>query len=179
MKKKNLLKPATFMVECLRNSTIELHLFLISVPFFSAARSVLQYAKKEAESKSGRLQWYINHFNKSTILSFFKGKRNINIHAEPVNPLQHTEVTGTITVYTSVSLSVTHLDANGKVLYQSAPEMPEVQPKRPDPPATVETHYAFADWNGSEDVMTLSQMYLDELKHVVEDGIQNGFLTGQ
>ena len=146
--------------------------------FLSSARSVLQYACKEAKTKTGGQQWYDNHIAGSPVLSFFKDERNINIHTEPVKPVQHTNVALTTTVHLSASVSITHLDANGNVLYQSHPETREPELRTPDTPPVVTTRYKFADWAGGEDIVALSQMYLDELQHVVEDGIRDGFLTG-
>jgi len=146
--------------------------------FLSSARSVLQYACKEAKTRTGGQQWYDNHMAASPVLSFFRDKRDINIHFEPLKPAQHTNVALTTTVRLSASVSITHLDGNGNVLYQSPPETREPELRTPDTPPVVTTQYTFADWTGSEDIVTLSQMYLDELQRVVEDGIRNGFLTG-
>jgi hypothetical protein len=146
--------------------------------FLSSARSVLQYALEEAKTKSSGQQWYDNHMAGSSVLSFFKDKRDINIHFEPVKPVQHISVTATATVYLSASVSVTHTDAGGNILYQSPPETRKPELKKSDTPAVVTSRYVFTDWTGSEDVMALSQMYLDELQRVVKDGIHKGFLTG-
>jgi hypothetical protein len=46
-------------------------------------------------------------------------------------------------------------------------------------PATATVEYTrFVDWPGSEDLMTLCKLYLDELKAVVADGQAQGFVTG-
>ena len=146
--------------------------------FLSSARSVLQYALEEAKTKTGGQQWYDNHMAGSSVLSFFKDKRDINIHSEPVKPVQHIHVTATATVHLSASVSVTHTDASGNILYQSPPETPKPELKKSDTPAVVMSRYVFTDWTGGQDVMALSQMYLDELDRVVKDGIHKGFLTG-
>lgn len=145
--------------------------------FLSSARSVLQYALEEAKTKTNGQQWYDNHIAGSDVLRFFKCKRDINIHTKPVKPARQTNVVLTSTVHISGSLSIRHLDANGNVLYQSPPETPKPEPKTPDTQPAVTTQYKFADWPGSEDVMTLCQMYLDELQRVVEDGVRKGYLT--
>jgi hypothetical protein len=112
------------------------------------------------------------------VLSFLKDKRDINIHFGPVKPAQHINVTAIATVHLSASVSVTHRDASGNILYQSPPETRKPESKKPDTPAVVTSRFMFTDWTGSEDVMTLSQMYLDELQRVIKDGIHKGFLTG-
>jgi hypothetical protein len=145
--------------------------------FLSSARSVMQYALEEAKPKTGGQQWYDSQMAASPVLSFFRDKRDINVHFEPLKPVQHTNIAVTTTVHLSASVSITHLDANGNMLYQSPPETHEPEPRTPDAPPVVTTRYRFADWADSENVMTLSQMYLDELQRVVEDGVRNGFLT--
>lgn len=52
--------------------------------FLSAARSVLQYALEEARRKPGGQAWYDGHMAASPILTFFKDRRDVNIHVEPV-----------------------------------------------------------------------------------------------
>ena len=145
--------------------------------FLSSARSVLLYARDEAKAKSGGQQWYDAQMTSSPVLAFFKDRRDVNIHIEPVRPIQHTNVTTTVTIHLSVSASVTHRDADGNVLHQSPPETPQAKPREPDTPPVVTTQYKFADWPGSEDVMDLCRTYLDELQQVVADGIARAFLT--
>ena len=53
--------------------------------FLSSARSALQYALKECSSK-GKQQWYDSQIKSSPVLTFFKDKRDINIHTEPIQP---------------------------------------------------------------------------------------------
>jgi hypothetical protein len=149
--------------------------------FLSAARSVLQYGLKEAKTKKGGQRWCETRIAGSRVLSFFKDKRDFNIHSEPLTPIQHVEETIKSTIHFTGSVSIIHRDAKGNILYQSPPEPPESKAKqiKTEPPTTAKTRYFFSDWNGNQDVMTLSEMYLNELQHVVEDGIKNGFLTGQ
>ena len=146
--------------------------------FLSAARSVLQYALEEAKTKPGGQQWYDRHIAQSSVLSFFKDKRDINIHIEPIKPVQHTKITAKATIYMSASVHIVHRDKNGNVLYESPPEVTKPRPKKPEPPTIVTTEYRFADWTGSEDLITLSKMYLDELQRVVEDGRNESTITG-
>lgn len=147
--------------------------------FLSAARSVLQFACKEAKPKPGGQQWYDNLMNRSSILSFFRDKRDINIHEQPVKPLLHAEEILTSTVHFSGSVSVTHPDVNENVSYQSRPAISESKPKKSESPALGTIRYRFADWKGVEDLMILCELYLQELQQVIEDGVKNGFLTVQ
>lgn len=147
--------------------------------FLSSARSVLQYALEEAKTKKGGQQWYDNHVTASPVLSFFRDKRDFNIHIGPITPTQYSELIVHCTVHAIVSTSLAHLHGNGKILYQSPPEIPEprAEATKVESPGGGETYYRFVDWQGSEDVMTLCEEYFDESQRIVEDGIQNGFLT--
>ncbi len=42
----------------------------------------------------------------------------------------------------------------------------------------VEIKYTFDDWTGNEDVLNLSQKYLQELKAFIEDGVIKKFISG-
>jgi len=53
----------------------------------------------------------------------------------------------------------------------------------PPPPvvaatAAAKVNYFFADWSGPESACDLCTTYLDELKEIVEDGCQKGFISG-
>ncbi len=61
--------------------------------FLSAARSVLQYALKEAKNKSEGQLWYKYHRNSSVYLKFFTDKRNFSIHQGPIKPSKHVKIT--------------------------------------------------------------------------------------
>jgi hypothetical protein len=151
--------------------------------FLSSARSVLQYALSEVESKKGKMkegkQWYLKMVSSSPVLSFFKAERNINIHEKPVKPLRHLIIEPPpLVIHLSFSATVVICDKNGNVIHQEEATTPEPKSKQINAPEKVEIKYTFADWKGNEDVLTLSKMYLDELRKIVEDGVKNGFLTG-
>jgi len=146
--------------------------------FLSCARSVLQYVLEEARPKPGGQQWYDNHISARTILKFFKDKRDINIHTEPIKPLAHYNLTITDTIHLSESLSITVRDKDGNIKQQYSSDEPKPKPKEPETPAALEIKYKFDDWVGSEDILTLCQMYIQELEDIVKDGIHRGFVTG-
>jgi len=54
--------------------------------FLSAARSALQYALEEARNKPGGQAWYEAQVSGNAVVRFFKDKRNISIHRQPVVP---------------------------------------------------------------------------------------------
>ncbi len=51
--------------------------------FLSAARSVLQFANKEATSKPGGQTWYDSQVTTNPIVIFFRKRRNLSTHTEP------------------------------------------------------------------------------------------------
>jgi hypothetical protein len=144
--------------------------------FLSSARSVLQYALREARSKPGGVQWYEARVSKSRTLGFFKDQRDINIHRQPLAPRQDVAIQLTETLHLSASLGIAFIDEQGKVVKET---VIEDSPPQPAPiaclPITTIRH-SFAAWAGPEDVMALSKLYLDELESVVNDGITKGFL---
>lgn len=144
--------------------------------FLSAARSALQYAFKEAQTKSGGQQWYDNHITSSKVLAFFKDKRDINVHMQPVQVNQHTSIQSTEVVRSSESTHIKKFDQTGRLIgeYSSEPSEP---PPEPEIPPKVTHRFTFPDWSGTEDVLQLCYLYLNELQRVVEDGQNNGFLT--
>ena len=146
--------------------------------FLSAARSVLQYAGKEAKAKKGGQQWHDNWISASPILKFFKCKRNINIHDEPVKPSAHFHDTITDTVYISGSISIVHKDKDGKIISEYSSEPPKVKPKKPETSIEQKVMYKLSDWTGDEDVLTLCKKYIQELEKVVKNGMSKEFITG-
>lgn len=144
--------------------------------FLSAARSVLQYTLKEAQTKSGGQQWYDNHITSSKVLAFFKDKRDINVHTQPIQVNQHTSIQLTEVVRISESIHIKKFDQTGRLIgeYSSEPSEP---PAAPEIPPNVTHRFTFPDWSGTEDVLQLCHLYLKELQCVVKDGQNNGFLT--
>lgn len=144
--------------------------------FLSCARSVLQYALEEARTKTRGQQWYDNYVSARTILKFFKDKRDINVHTEPIRPLAHYNLRITETLHLSESLSITVRDKDGNIKQQYTSDEPK--PRKPEAQSNLEIQYKFDDWPGSEDILTLCKMYIQELEDIVKDGIQKGFITG-
>ena len=152
------------------------HLLFDLSAFLSAARSVLQYAYKDAKTKGGGQQWYDNHITSSKVLAFFKEKRDFNVHTQPVPVNQHTSIQSTEVVRSSESTHIKKFDQTGRLIgeYSSEPSEP---PPAPEIPPKVTHRFTFPDWSETEDVLQLCHLYLNELQRVVEDGQNNGFLT--
>ena len=148
--------------------------------FLSAARSVLQYALEEARPKRGGLQWYNDCVSTSTISQFFRDKRDISIHTDPIRPRVDYDLTIKDTLHLSESLSIVVRDKYGNIKHQysSGEAKRKPKPKQPGTPATLKIKHKFDDWSGSQDILTLCQMYIQELEDIIKDGIRQGFITG-
>jgi hypothetical protein len=113
--------------------------------FLSAARSVLQYAFEEATTKPNGRQWYEAQVSGSAVLKFFKDKRDLNIHVEPVRPSRHIAVSITEQIRISDSVRIIKQKEDGTI---EVPE-PEAEPPNPKPQETsadVKIRYVFLDW---------------------------------
>ena len=123
--------------------------------FMGAARSVLQYACREAKLKPGGQQWY-DQTMANPLLCFFRDLRNNSIHEVPVKPLtkMKTEVAELLNVGGD----------DDEILI-------------PYPHNTMVQQYEFKDRPG-EEVTDLSQRYLKALEDLVEDAIAAGWITG-
>jgi len=146
--------------------------------FLSAARSVLQYILKEAQTKPAVQYWYDTTVIIDPILSFFRDKRDINIHEEPVEPNRNITKELRETVHTSESITIILRDAEGNIKEKQT--MSSKQPKDEEDEnlkAKTRITYKFDDWSGNEDVITLCREYLDKLKTIVTDAQNKGFLS--
>ena len=121
--------------------------------FLGAGRSVLQYALEEAKLKRGGQQWYDNAMN-DPLLAFFRDQRNASTHTAPVAPARD------FRHYVSDYLRI---DEDTIIPYRHH----------------TSTHsYRFAAWQGDEDVVELSERYLNALQALVDDGVSQGMITG-
>jgi hypothetical protein len=145
--------------------------------FLAAARSVLQYANKEAQRKSEGQKWYDGQVAGKPVVRFFKDKRDVSIHVNSVSPSAKIGVSVAETICVTDSISVTIYRKDGTIeeersLSSSPPSSP---PEEIETSVTCE--YFFHDWSGSEDVLQLCQMYITEGEAIISDGVANGFLT--
>ena len=70
----------------------------------SSTRSILQYALCEAKEKPMGEHWYNTCISSIHILEFFKEKRDINIHEEPIQPIAHSKIGLADTIFPSGSI---------------------------------------------------------------------------
>lgn len=123
--------------------------------FMGAARSVLQYACREAKLKPGGQDWYDQKMA-NPLLCFFRGLRDNNVHEVPAKPLTKmtTEAAGLLNIG----------DEDDEILI-------------PYPHTRVVQQYEFQNRPG-EEVIELSRRYVKALEAVVEDGVAMGWITG-
>lgn len=145
--------------------------------FLSAARSVLQYAFEQAKQKPNGQRWYEAQVSGNPVLKFFKDKRDLNIHTEPVRPSRHISVSDTahVSISESVRIEITRADGTKEIR-----ELKE-EPPKPNPiesSTEVNIRYMLTDWVGPEDAFQLSRQYLIALEAFVAAGIGSGYISG-
>ncbi len=145
--------------------------------FLSAARSVLQYALEEVRSKPGGQAWYDGRVAVDAILKFFKDKRDVNIHVEPMVLNREIAVTDTARIAISESVVLTIHRADGSVEKREIKNEPAAALIE-ESPSTIRVKFRFADWPGSEDVVALAKAYISRLEVFVNTGIQGQWITG-
>jgi hypothetical protein len=150
--------------------------------FLTAARSVLQYAGKEAKLKPGGQSWYDTTVANHGAIKFFKGKRDVNAHGKPVGPQELNlgiEIAMRIGLGEPVEIAIFEGEKLvGHRRFESPPE-PALEPSHATVrfTDTLRWRYRFTDWPGTGDVIGLCRSYLDALKIVVADGRSRGFLS--
>ena len=143
--------------------------------FLSSSRSVLQYALKEAESKSGGQKWYENQATNNRVVKFLKDKRDINIHTEPLSVKRDISITLSETIHIGEFVSMVHKDKHGNIKGQLIAEFHPVQSAIDN--GLISNKYYFNDWKGDEDVFFICDEYLKELEKIIENGKSKGFLS--
>lgn len=148
--------------------------------FLTAARSVLQFALEEAKTRLNGQAWYERQVTGKQIVSFFKDRRDFNIHREPLKVRKDVQVTieEGFQLHMSVGAVVVRAGAEEPAEAPAASITKEVKADIPQPPkVSVTETYRFFEWNGPEDLRTLCRQYLSELEKIVIDGQKQGFLT--
>lgn len=145
--------------------------------FLSAARSVLQYALEEAKKKPNGQRWYDAQVSGNAVLRFFKDKRDLNIHAEPVRPSRHIAVAITEHINISESIRIEIHREDGTTEIREHKEEPPVSTPQ-ESSAEVKIRYLFVDWSGPEDAIDLSRQYLAALENSVKAGLSSRIISG-
>jgi hypothetical protein len=142
-----------FFIKMYENSEDNIIFIHYLSAFISSARSILQYSLEEAKVNKGQ-PWYDNWIANCSLFKYFKNKRDINIHREPLSPVLHKIVTYRFTI---------------KALSEKL--------EKPWQPPTTKLQYYFDDWC-DEGIFELCQEYLNKLKTFIDDGMKKGFISG-
>lgn len=144
--------------------------------FLSSSRSILQYGSEEAKTMPRGQAWYDSHVSGNSILQYFKDKRDINIHAEPVKANQQISVTVNEHIHISESLKIEIQREDGSIEIREHNEPNSTPESKPDD-STIMIKYTFSDWSGTEDVIELCEKYINALEAFINNGQADGFLT--
>ncbi len=144
--------------------------------FLSAARSIIQYAYANVKDDPRAKRWYDSECGLFRSLKFFKGKRDMNIHTEPVTVARTVVQQADEVIQLSDHLVVTVTDENGHVIVRrEAGTGPEAGLLKP-PSAPPEYRHYFDDWPLAEDAVTLCTYYLQDIVGMVREGEAKGLL---
>jgi hypothetical protein len=144
--------------------------------FLSSARSVLQYALDEAKTRPGGQAWFDAHARGNPVLKFFKDKRDVSIHSQPVIPAATINIAVSDVIHFSEAVLIQRFDDEGNLVSEGAVGS-QTPPPVVSPPPAVSRVYNFLDWTGQEDVLQLCRDYVTALEAVVNDGYSRGLLT--
>jgi len=174
------IEEAQYFYDQMKRSDSDLKTFKFNLSaFLSAARSALQFALEESKSKAGGQAWFDSSVSHSQVISFFKDKRDINIHSSPVSVNKNIGIMAHDTITTiSDSIKIVVSDAQGSVknIHSSEPESTPSEPPEDEPPVVTVTH-RFDDWPGNENVLQLCAQYLNEVRRIMADGSNIGILS--
>jgi hypothetical protein len=146
--------------------------------FLTAARSVLQYANREACRRPGGQAWYDNAVAGHTLIAFFREERDTNVHAEPVVPNNDAAVQIQAGLGLSATLGMGHTNPHGEGVQQR--ELDQRTNSVPEANRAVEVEYIyyFPKARHLGDVLSACRNYLAELRAVVADGIAKAIISG-
>ena len=145
--------------------------------FLTAARSVLQYAHREASDGAAKA-WYESSIAGDPLLQFFKDERDLNIHTTPADPSVSVDITSGDTMHLTESTVVTKYDEHRRLM-ESISIPPDETPARHEGPRDSKAYrYIFDDWGEQHEVVTLAEQYLRSLERLVADGVLKGHISG-
>jgi hypothetical protein len=138
--------------------------------FITAARSVVQYALDECPKNTPARTWYDTYISNTDMIRYFKDKRDINIHEEPVVPSAAYHVCSTIPLSISGTCSVSVLarDNYGNLVEKEtaashAAEEAIARPVPPPPVGSTESVRYFLPDRNTENLVDLGERYINEL----------------
>ena len=146
--------------------------------FLSAARSVAQYARKQARSKPGGQAWYDGFVGQDRLISFFTSTRDANVHDQLVPLEGHVDVYAKDTAGLWEHAVVETFDRDGNLVevIQGGRHQADIDAEWTTDFAFV-PHYRFVDWIGNQEIPELCKRYLEALRAFVSDGRTRRFLS--
>jgi hypothetical protein len=179
MHEKDKLSEAKHFYSKMKEQNADRNIFCYNLSaFLTAARTVLQYALNESRSKNGGQAWYNGFVSKSHVLSFFRDKRDFNIHDEPIQPRTDCTVVIGEPVHITEAISVVLKDKDGNIVGKYNSPEPSHNTDKLEPTVIGKYQHKFNDWNGNEDILELGRIYIKELEDLIKDGITKGFISG-
>lgn len=146
--------------------------------FVSAARSVTFVLQKERPKNPESDEWYVKKQKwmkedvRKVLFEFFVEKRNYVLKEGLINPQAEISITVDVPIVVSVSFEAVIRDAEGNLKDYEYSEPPAKPKPAFKPNRKEETKYKwfFKDWQHTdEDVITLCERHLKELKIIVEE----------
>jgi hypothetical protein len=143
--------------------------------FLSSSRSALQYLLEQVKTQKGGQKWYDEKMTQSQLLSYFKNKRDTNIHRETIKTSKDVQIVFLETLKVTESFSVVIRDALsnivGKFSNKNAAENTSEEKV-----SKIFHIYRFLDWNGNEDIITLTNDYMKILLTTVKEAKKLGLI---
>ena len=143
--------------------------------FLSATRSVTFVLQKEYSKNPKFKEWYSKKqkwMEGDALFKFFVGKRNYVLKERLIDPQAEISITVDFAAAASISVEAEVRDAEGNLKDYEYSEPPAKPKPASKPNSREETKYKwfFKDWQETdEDVITLCERYLKELKIIVEE----------
>lgn len=145
--------------------------------FVSAARSVTFVLQKERPKNPESDEWYTKKQKwmkedvRDILFTFFVDKRNHALKEGLIDPRAEISIVADVSVVTSVSVEAVVRDVEGNI--KDHEYEPSAKPKpayKPNSKEETKNKWFFKDWQYTdEDVITLCEKYLNELKKIVEE----------
>lgn len=133
-----------------KNGNVEEFQYMLSA-FLSSSRSVLQYLCKY------RKDWYENNIDRVNLKTFFKHKRDVNIHEKTIDTVNQ----GSSSIYCSIDV-VTADDNNENIDFlEFDNEIRDVVQQ--------DYKFYFSDTDESKTVVELSTKYLEQIKNILNN----------
>jgi hypothetical protein len=163
------------MVESFNKDLLDSFTYNLSA-FLSAARSIFQYTHDRAKTV-GRVNDYNNLIATRPILRYFKEKRDVNIHVQPVKPVQQVTMSVHCSIRIRENVDIQVIEPDGRISLDLTHESPaSTEAEKPLPGPTISRQYRFEDWDDDEDVMKLSEQYLQNLRAFIQEARTNGLI---